>query len=78
MNDKPDSLDAILQRLPAGIPLLLPDELLAILFPPGVRGGMLDQQSQIAAETFAIRFNCKFEYVSGEQVGRFTKLPNSN
>jgi hypothetical protein len=73
MEEKSKDLADILRALPAGTPLLLPDELLGLWFPPGIVGGVLDPGSRKSAEEYGAHFNCLFSYAEDEHQGYFAK-----
>ena len=73
MEEAPKDLAEILRALPEGTPLLLPDELLSLLFPPGVVDGVLDPKSRKAAEEYGAYFNCLFSHEPDQQQGCFAK-----
>jgi hypothetical protein len=72
------TLSEILAQLPVKQPLLVPDELLALWFPPGVVNGRIDSASAAAATRAAEANNCTFDYAEDEQVGRFWKRETNN
>jgi hypothetical protein len=76
--EKAGGLDSILATLPAKTPLLVPDELLAIWFPPGVVSGQMVEKSFAAACAYAEKCNCIFDYSVDEQCGRFWKREFTN
>jgi hypothetical protein len=73
MNEEPKNLADILRALPADTPLLLPNELLGLWFPPGVIDGVLDSVSRKLAEEYGAHFNCVFSYEVRQHQGCFTK-----
>jgi hypothetical protein len=56
------SLEEWLSWLPPETPFHLPDEVLSGIFPPGIAEGVLDDGSRAAAEVFAAKFGCQFQY----------------
>ena len=78
MSDEADSLDSILERLPQATPLFVPDELLAIWFPPWFGAGTPDPDSLKSAEEFGARFGCTFGFDAFMKNWCFTKPPTSN
>ena len=78
MENDAGNLACILSELPAKTPLLVPDELLASWFPPGVIGGKMLEKSLAAAKACAEKYNCTFDYSANEQCGRFWKNRHAN
>jgi hypothetical protein len=76
--DSAGGLDSILAQLPAKTPLLVPDELLGVWFPPGVIEGRISESSFTAASAYAEKCNCTFDYSADEQCGRFWKRKYTN
>jgi hypothetical protein len=75
MDDKGHNLLNILARLPPGMPLVVPDEVLGVWFPPWTSEGELDPDSLNSAEAFGARFGCTFSHDEKKQQGCFIKRP---
>ena len=60
-----NTLEELLPQLPPETPFFILDESIAVWFPPGVTGpGIMDDSSQLAAESLAAQFGCIFKYDS--------------
>lgn len=64
----------LLETISPGESVFIPEELLAVWFPPGVRGGDLANPSRKAASDFAHQTCCTFEFLPVRNAGRFTRI----
>jgi hypothetical protein len=74
----PHELDDILDRLPAGLALHIPDNILGLWFPPGVVGDVMDESARKLAESYAATCGCAFSYQGDLGEGRFFKAPKNH
>lgn len=68
------SLCALLATFAPGMVLFVPDDLLALWFPPGPQAGALAPPLIREAKSIALAANCSFEYIAGRNAACFTKL----
>ena len=73
----PAELDDILDRLPAGLALHVPADLLEVWFPPGVVAGVMEENARKRAEAYAGSCGCTFRYSADLGEGRFHKTSKS-
>ncbi|MBV9570852.1 MAG: hypothetical protein JO056_06400 [Alphaproteobacteria bacterium] len=73
MDDKAKNLADLLTQLPVSAPLFLPDEILAIWFPPWRENGMVNSDSLEAAQPYGERFGCVFTHDANLDEWCYTK-----
>jgi len=69
-----NDLEAILAIFRPGMTLFVPDELLALWYPPGPVGERMPPAIEEAISSQAARCSCSFAYVPEKKAGCFTKL----
>lgn len=67
-------LEAVLLTFTPGMVLFVPDELLALWFPPGPSNGGLAAALEREISRVASQSSCTFDYVAEKKAGRFMKL----
>jgi hypothetical protein len=69
----PHEIDEILERLPPQVTLNVPDHVLALWFPPGPVGGIMDEPALERARSYAQSCGCRFGYHGSIRAGVFYK-----
>jgi len=67
-------LEAILAMFTPGMSLYVPDELLALWYPPGPANGQMPTNMEEAISHMAALCSCSFAYVAEKNAGCFVKL----
>ena len=66
-------LTAILSTFAPGMALFVPDELIALWFPPGPTNGVLPASVAQDISKLAAKLSCSAEYVPNKKAVQFTK-----
>ena len=74
----PHEIDEILDRLPPQVTLNIPDQVLALWFPPGPADGCMDGPALERAQSYARTCGCKFAYHRSIREGVFYKPVSSD
>lgn len=69
----PPEIADIIAKLPLRVGLYVPDDILDEWFPPGARDGSLAGPALAAAQDYAKRVGCEFEYYADRGEGVFWK-----
>jgi hypothetical protein len=73
----PAELDDILDRLPTGLALHVPDDFLEMWFPPGVVADVMEKQARERAERYAATCGCTSAIWRALARGASTKAPGT-
>lgn len=71
----PEGFRALLRSLLPRIAMHVPDDVLALWFPPGAVAGVMDAAALAAAQAFGAECGCGFSYLSDRHEGVFHKAP---
>jgi hypothetical protein len=71
----PDAFREMLEKLLPRIAMHVPNDVLAVWFPPGAVSGAMDKSALASARAYAARHGCLFSYLSDRREGVFHKEP---